>query len=219
MKEKELLEKLREKLDRNNKAFQEDWLSSSKSTLIEKASEIFATNTAYNELYGGDYPLDYLEYLLRFENPLEVVRDKWVEEIELPLDEEMCHVLWDISDKEYAEEIYELDEEYIVKGNDNEPLTVREFLKKHPDDNIQMMTPGGYVSLTPALTKALLSRDSVREHPGDPAYSVEIHADELLDQCVLNSNYSKHVWHLLAAEPEFDEGLIRGDQDMGQEMR
>ena len=96
---------------------------------------------------------------------------------------------------------------------------MREFFKKHPDDNIQIMTPGGYVSLTPDFTKALLSGDSVRGHLGDPAYSVEIHADELLDQVVFNSNYRKHVWHLLSAEPKLDEGLIQGGQDMEQEMQ
>jgi len=45
---------------------------------------------------------------------LVAVRDRWVEKIEQPMDEAMRQTLWEISDKEYAEELYALDKEYII---------------------------------------------------------------------------------------------------------
>ena len=215
MEKKEILERLREKLDRNNEAYHEEWLNSSKSTIAANAREILATNISYNELYGGDYPVEYLEYLLRFDNPLEVVRDKWIEENNLPVDEEMSHALWNIMNSGDAEADYKLDEEYTPQKVGNEPLTVRDFLIKHPEDNIEMMTPGGYVYLTPERTKALFSGNSVKGHPGDSAYSMEIPANELLDQFVVEANYMEHTWHLLTDyEPELDEGPVQGGQEV-----
>ena len=215
MEKKEILERLREKLDRNNEAFHEEWLNCSKSTIAAKSREILATNIAYNELYAGGYPADYLEYLLRFDNPLEVVRDNLIEETNLSLDEDMSHALWSIVDKRDAKANYKLDEEYAPQEIGNEAITVRDFLKKHPEDNIEMMTPGGYVSLTPARTRALFSGDSVKGHPGDPAYSMNIPAKELLDQFVAAANYMEHTWHLLTDyEPELAEEPVQGGQEM-----
>ncbi|MPM49718.1 hypothetical protein SDC9_96449 [bioreactor metagenome] len=58
---------------------------------------------------------DQMEYLLRFSNPLEVVRDKWIEETgsEMVHDDEMSHALWSITDKQDAEQNYELDEAFL----------------------------------------------------------------------------------------------------------
>jgi len=117
MEKNEIVEQLRKKLDRNMDMFQKEWWQKSPSVLVGMAKEIAATQTVYNELYGGSYPSGHLEYLLRFANPLEVVRDQWLEEQSLPvLDEEMSHALWNIADKQSAELEYELDEDYKPPG-------------------------------------------------------------------------------------------------------
>lgn len=78
--------------------------------LVSIAEEIDATKTAYNEIYSGDYHDEALEYLLRFENPLEVVRDIWMSEIcHSDRREEMAHVLWTIHNYQSAEQDYDLD--------------------------------------------------------------------------------------------------------------
>ncbi len=57
-----------------------------------------------------------LEKVIGFEpdkNPLEVVRDKWIEEFFEPdISAEMGHALWSITDKQDAEHDYALDSEY-----------------------------------------------------------------------------------------------------------
>lgn len=113
MEKNEIMDQLRKKLDRNMDTFLKKWWQTPSSVLVDKAKEIAATNTVYNELYGGDYSTDYMEYLLRFENPLEVVRDKWMEEQNRPaMNNEMTHALWSIMDSGDAERDYELDEDY-----------------------------------------------------------------------------------------------------------
>jgi hypothetical protein len=62
--------------------------------------------------------MDYLEYLLRFENPLEVVRDQWIDEQNVAHDDEITHVLWTISDKGDAELVYKLDASFIKPNGD-----------------------------------------------------------------------------------------------------
>ena len=82
--------------------------------LIDRAEEIAATKQIYKELGEGGYNTGYMEYLLRFKNPLEVVRDRWLNEHEngYILEQDMEHVLWTLADKRDAEQDYELDETY-----------------------------------------------------------------------------------------------------------
>ena len=115
MEEREIMRRLREKLDRNWAALQANWYALSPSEIVGKAEEINASRLAYNELFSGwAYSEDKLEYLLRFENPLEVVRDKWIEEQCLPdISGEMNHVLLSVMDKQDAGQDYALDEDYM----------------------------------------------------------------------------------------------------------
>lgn len=66
-------------------------------------------------------------------------------------------------------------------------MTVKEFIEKHPDATMNMMTPGGYVTITPEITTDLLQGKSVDAHPGANEYRKKITAEELLpqevDQC------------------------------------
>jgi hypothetical protein len=112
MEREQIMEALREKLDRNWNAYLSELDRLSKSVLIGKSDEIAAARFVYNELYGGRYPEDYMEYLLRFQNPLEVVWDQWISEQTVDFSDEMNHALWSLMDKGDAERDYELDPEY-----------------------------------------------------------------------------------------------------------
>jgi hypothetical protein len=111
MDQKKLEKKLREKIEANYRSYIQQLQTKPASDLIEQAGEIAAAKLVYEELMDGCSP-EYTEYLLRFENPLEVVRDQWLNEQNVSHDEEMSHVLWNIVDKADAEQIYELDEAF-----------------------------------------------------------------------------------------------------------
>lgn len=124
MERKAILSQLREKLDKNMDLFRKNWWQRTPSVLVGIAKEIAATQISYNELYGGSYPEDYMEYLLRFENPLEVVRDQWISEQTVDLSDEMNHALWTLMDKGDAERDYALDPEYKPSSRgDGPPLS------------------------------------------------------------------------------------------------
>lgn len=112
MEKQEIRQKLQEKLDANYNAFVQEWRKLDAPTLIEKAEEIAATKLVYSELRDGGYNIDDLEYLLRFQNPLEVVRDQWLDEQRYAPDDEMDHALWTIADRGEAEQDYDLDEAF-----------------------------------------------------------------------------------------------------------
>ena len=111
----DILNQLRRKLDENLACCQSEWRRYSKDVLIGYAEEINATRIAYNELYCGafEYPEEKLEYLLRFDNPLEVVRDRWIKE-QCPPDvfKEMNCTLFKVMTDPDAEQKYELDANY-----------------------------------------------------------------------------------------------------------
>ncbi|OLN27587.1 MULTISPECIES: DUF3848 domain-containing protein [Desulfosporosinus] len=118
MDHKDIKAELWEKLEANYISLMRKWLKLKPLQLIEQAEEIAATKLVYSELKDGGYSMDYLEYLLRFKNPLEVVRDKWIEEngSEMVHDDDITHALWSIADKQDAEQDYEPDEAYISPG-------------------------------------------------------------------------------------------------------
>lgn len=196
MKKKDIEKELSEKLEANYISFMKEWLKLEPLQLIEKAEEIAATKLVYEELKDGGYDVEHLEYLLRFKNPLEVVRDKWMEEngSEMVHDEDMGHVLWSIADKQN----YELAAGVEPDQNKDHPVTVRAFIEKHPGTVIDMMTPGGYVYLIPEKAQLLFFGQGVKGHPGSPEYAMEIPAEELLDQEVLESNFVDGAGHLLS---------------------
>lgn len=109
---------LSEKLEANYISFMREWIKLEPLQLIEKAEEIATTKLVFEELKDGGYSTEYLEYLLRFKNPLEVVRDKRIEEngSEMMHGDDINHALWSIGDKQYAEQAYELDEAFLQSG-------------------------------------------------------------------------------------------------------
>lgn len=115
MDKKDIEKELSEKLEANYIFFVKEWVKLEPLQLIEKAEEIAATKLVFEELKDGGYDTDHLEYLLRFKNPLEVARDKWIEEngSGRAHDEDMDHALWSIADTRDAEQDYGLDEAYL----------------------------------------------------------------------------------------------------------
>ncbi len=120
MPHKEIEKELSEKLEANYISFMREWLKLEPLQLIEKVEEIAATKLVYEELKNGGYDAEHLEYLLRFKNPLEVVRDKWIEEngSNMVPDDDMTHALWSIADTRDAEQDYELDEAFLPPGQE-----------------------------------------------------------------------------------------------------
>jgi hypothetical protein len=130
----EILERLREKLDRAFKAYENRWRGMEKSEIIANAKEISGIMTAYEELKSGGFPGKQLEYLLRFENPLMAVWDQWRAELEFAdVHEELSDVLWEMEDKRDADELYELDSAFQPDGID-------EDLDESMDKDMKMKT-------------------------------------------------------------------------------
>jgi hypothetical protein len=113
MNKQDMAEKLNQKLERNYKDFVNGWLEMEPSAIIANAQEIAAAKQAYDGLKANAPNIECLEYLLRFENPLEAVTDRWFCEQYLPdMSKELEHALWSLMDDQEAEAIYELDSEY-----------------------------------------------------------------------------------------------------------
>jgi hypothetical protein len=118
MNEQNLKHKLQEKLDANYNAYVQEWMGLDPVEMIEKTEEIAAAKLVYQKLNDSSYNAGYLKYLLRFQNPLEVVRDQWLNEQGTAMDEDMEHVLWTIADTRDAEQDYELDEAFCEPKQD-----------------------------------------------------------------------------------------------------
>lgn len=198
MKRERIVKMLREKLNLNWNDYMWSLLRLSKGNLIEKSDEISATRFVYNALYGGGYQEDYMEYLLRFENPLELARDQWISERKVNFSEELNHALWNLMDKDDEGQYYALDKNYTPVSEMNKAVTVREFIEEHPDATFDIMTPGVYVYLTPEKAQILLSGHSVMGHAGHRDYAMEVTAEELLNQEVRDANLCDGIWYMLS---------------------
>ena len=107
---------LRRKLQANYEAYMRILNSQSPQSLIEQAAEIAAAKKVYGLLTGGCCPYDpaHLEYLLRFENPLEVARDQFMKNSGFDPETDMEVTLGYLEEKRQAEQGgYELDAEYM----------------------------------------------------------------------------------------------------------
>lgn len=177
----------------NYEDFLKDWLSQEPEELVSYAEEIAATKLLSQSVVEVATAED-MEFLMQFENPLEVIRDGWMTYEQADITEELQYALT------YAKSNPSLWEDYAkVTTQADEPVSVREFLEGHPGETFDMMTPGGYVYLTPQKAERLLAGESVMGNPGCPGFDMEITADELLNQVVANADFQKGVWNLLSA--------------------
>ncbi len=93
--------------------YYESWMQKQPIDLIERAEEIASVQRMLEELPQAVTTED-AEYLLRFKNPLEVVADSWqsMNGSGTVVDDEMLHLLWELRDKQDAEQNYEMAPEY-----------------------------------------------------------------------------------------------------------
>lgn len=93
-------------------------------------------------------------------------------------------------------------------------MLVEDFIRKYPDSSFRMMTPGGFVELTPEQANALLAGERVRAQPGDSECAMEIDARELLQESVESVNWENGVCHMMTGSPQEPEQEERGKEDM-----
>ena len=91
-------------------------------------------------------------------------------------------------------------------------MIVQQMLIKYPQASFDMMTPGGFVFLTPEAARELLSGKSVTGHPGVSECVRMVSADELLNQEIIQSNYSDNVWHILSDFPQMEQEPFSPEQ-------
>lgn len=103
-------------------------------------------------------------------------------------------------------------------------MLLREFIQKYPNGSFDMMTPGGYVFLTPEQAQGLLAGKPVMGNPGDLESAMPIDAEELLAEPVLSARWENHVCHMfmdypMKEEPEEDEKEVIGVQEHDKERK
>ncbi|ADU27417.1 hypothetical protein [Ethanoligenens harbinense] len=107
------LQELLDRLDANLEDFRKTWESSDKAKLIDGSREITAIRDAHyylTESHG--FEPEEIDYLLLFENPLQVVADKWLERTEDLSD--FSFALDEVFDKQDALRDYERKEKPSV---------------------------------------------------------------------------------------------------------
>ena len=106
---------LRRKLQVNYEAYMRLLNSQSPPSLIEQAAEIAAAKKVYDLTMDGSIAIDpeTLGYLLRFDNPLAVLRDQYIDSIDFDLDTDIKSITGYIAEKDVAEwGKHELDAEH-----------------------------------------------------------------------------------------------------------
>jgi hypothetical protein len=93
-----------------------------------------------------------------------------------------------------------------------ESVTLEQFRQAHPDAVIQIMSPGGYVTLIPE--KPL---DELCAHAGVRGTETPIDWEELKDQIVdrCNFNEADGNWYLLTDYPSQDSPVQTSEMEMG----
>lgn len=200
---------LHDRLEENYQNYVDEWLTLTPFKLIEKAEEICATQLVKEHLLYSVNE-ERAAWLLCFQNPLELMRDKWMEEngIGTVQDESISHALWSAMDYGNCESFYALMPDVEPNFGRDVPVTIRKFIEQHPNATLDLMTPGGYVYLTPERTQLLLCGQSLKAHPGSPEYSMDIPAEELLKQEICEATFSEGIWHILSdciREPEQEQ--------------
>lgn len=82
-----------------------------------------------------------------------------------------------------------------------EKMTLEQFVQEHPNDMIQIMSPGGYVTIGPDR-----EFEKLIAHAGFRGTEIPIPWEELKDQIVESCNFNEtdRNWYLLTAEPSLD---------------
>lgn len=107
----EVREALRRKIELRWSEHQAEMLRSSAAELFSRAGEIAAAQLCHEQLteYLDCYAIEDLEYLLRFEDPLAIVRDRWASRQESDPSHEFKEMLTELQDEQTLERDYPLD--------------------------------------------------------------------------------------------------------------
>ena len=127
----ELWKRLSEKVEQNWQTYQRNLYDRSPGVLIGIADEIAATATCYSEFLcsGSDLSRRDLSYLLQFENPLDVLRDRWVLDQSTEQGTRFFGMLESLRSEGHAEQDYPLDEAY-AQTQKNE-MTMQLYMPNH----------------------------------------------------------------------------------------
>lgn len=91
--------KLKERLKANYESYIQKLRQKPAEELIGMAEEIAAVKFVYEELRTEGAFGEYADYLLQFENPLELLQDNWLSYESCNRCEEIDHMLWDMKDR------------------------------------------------------------------------------------------------------------------------
>lgn len=110
----EVREALRQKLRERWSQYSVEMLQRPSTEIFERADEIAAARFCYDQLTESSisYPAEYLEYLLRFKDPLSVVQGQWISAQNVDYSDEFERALWMIQNDSTAEQDYPLDPEW-----------------------------------------------------------------------------------------------------------
>ncbi len=92
--------RLKDKLDKCWTAYRDRILTLAPARIIERAAEISAASFCHDQLTNNSilYSEDLLGYLLQFDDPLEAIREQWMEEQAVDLSGEFKHAMWSLWD-------------------------------------------------------------------------------------------------------------------------
>ena len=104
-------ETLRRKTELRWSEYEAETLRTPAAELFSRAGEIAIAQFCHEQLteYLDCYAIEDLEYLLRFEDPLAVVRDQWASRQECDPSHEFKQMLADLQDEQTLEQDYPLD--------------------------------------------------------------------------------------------------------------
>lgn len=124
MKEHEKEQKLIERIKAGYESYIRQLNTKPVPDLIEMASEIAAAKLIYEGLSVDGAMAEYVDYLLQFENPFEVVLDKWDMDQNYDYQEELEHVLWRMVDKGICEGEYLMAESDVGCSSSEQGVTM-----------------------------------------------------------------------------------------------
>ena len=124
----ELKDALKKRLDENYTAFIESLQGKTASELIAMAPEITAAQQLHEELLDA-CDVDDVEFLLRFDDPLETLRGLWADALTGSRTEEISHFVWEVQDRELIEEapkmVKQISTEDLRRMEDQEGLVLQ----------------------------------------------------------------------------------------------
>ena len=169
-----------------------------RSELIMAAVEISAMATCRAELMAlvEDLSREKTLFLLRQEKPLELLSEAWMEHQTVDVGETFQSLLTGLYDETRQTQVRDM--VYAIQ-----PKTIEELLTSYPDDYFQLMTPCGFVDLTPSETEKLLHGEATMAHPGVSGCQMPVETQELLEMEVLSLKRDEHgCWYALTDHPQ-----------------